>query len=368
MAIYRLLICLSVSCLLIGCGHTSKNTRDRYDAIVKPQSHNSKHVFSTIQAALNAAPQQSNKPFRIFIKAGNYYEKLLITKPNIYLVGEQADKTRIYYDSYAGKLTPKGIKTGTPGSAVLTIASNNIHIQHLTIENTFNYLANDALPNTSVKRKSDAQAVALFLDKNADKFKLSDSRLLGYQDTLFINDGRSWFNKVLIAGNVDFIFGKGNAVFTDSEIKTLARGKSNFPHGYIVAPSTQITNPYGFTFINCKLTRETSVPNNSVPLGRPWHPTTQFADGRYADPNAIGKAVFINTWMDEHIFVDGWYSMNGNAIDGKKIPFYPEDSRFFEYKSKGPGAQINYKRRQLTNAEVKNYSPEKILGDWIHQD
>lgn len=101
-----------------------------------------------------------------------------------------------------------------------------------------------------------------------------------------------------------------------------------------------------------------------MPLGRPWHPTTQFSDGRYADPNAIGKAVFIHSWMDAHITTDGWYAMGGTAKDGTKIPFLPEDARFFEYQNTGPGAKINTKRRQLTTAEAQHYSREKILGDW----
>lgn len=57
--------------------------------------------------------------------------------------------------------------------------------------------------------------------------------------------------------------------------------------------------------------------------------------------------------------------MNGTAKDGTKVPFYPEDARFFEYKSHGPGAQINHKRRQLSDKEVKEYSRENILGDWM---
>jgi pectinesterase len=78
----------------------------------------------------------------------------------------------------------------------------------------------------------------------------------------------------------------------------------------------------------------------------------------------MGKAVFINTWMDAHITRDGWYSMNGTAKDGTKIAFLPEDARFFEYNSRGPGAAANNSRRQLRNEEVKNYTHEKILGNW----
>lgn len=345
-----------------GCASQPKST---YDALVDSSAKPAANIFTSIQSALDAAPTNPPKPFKIYISAGNYYEKLTITKPNIQLLGAGAKTTRIYFDAYAGQPYTEGKTWGTPGSATVTIRATDIQLHQLTIENSFDFLSNDALANNDAKRVANTQAVALFLDVGSDRVLVRDTRLLGYQDTLFVNAGRSWFDKSFIAGNVDYIFGKGNALFTDSEIHTLGRGKPNNPHGYLVAPSTQIADEYGLTFIDCKLTRAESVPDNSVPLGRPWHPTTQFADGRYADPNAIGKAVFINSWMDSHITLDGWYSMNGTAKDGTKIPFLPEDARFFEFNSSGSGAVINQQRRQLTDEEAKNYTREKILGDWL---
>jgi pectinesterase len=355
------LVIVFTSLILFGCANQPAMN---YDALVDPAAKPGSNSFTSIQAALNAAPTASLTPYKIHIVAGDYYEKLNITKPNIQLLGESAKTTRIYYDVYAGKSYAEGKTWGTPGSATVTIHAADVQLHQLTIENTFDFLSNDALANDDAKRIANTQAVALFLDVGSDRILVRDSILLGYQDTLFVNAGRSWFDNSFIAGNVDFIFGKGNALFTDSEIHTLERGKPNDPHGYLVAPSTHIADAFGLTFIDCKLTRADLVPNNSVPLGRPWHPTTQFADGRYADPAAIGKAVFINTWMDSHITRDGWYSMNGTAKDGTKMPFLPEDARFFEFNSSGPGAAINNKRRQLSDQEAKNYTREKILGDW----
>jgi len=356
-----ILFFILLSFSITGCQHQKKLT---YDLTVNKNLASTNKTFKTIQAAINAVPDNAQKSYRIFIHPGQYYEKITITKPNIQLIGKNKDNTRLYYNAYAGQTYAAGKTWNTSGSATLTIQAENILIQEITIENTFDFLANDRLVSNDPKRTLYAQAVALFVDKGSNKTLVRNSRLLGYQDTLFVNSGRSWFDKTLIAGNVDFIFGNGNSLFTHSEIRTRARSKLYFPHGYLTAPSTQISEKYGLTFINCRLTRDHSVPDNSVPLGRPWHPTTQFADGLYADPDAIGKAVFIHSWMDSHIFVDGWYSMDGTAKDGTKTPFLPEDARFFEYKSKGPGAQINYKRRQLTNKEAKDYSRERILGDW----
>lgn len=366
----RFIIVTSVFLFCSGCASLQQQD---YDAVVGKNSStdtsSAKNNFSNIQAALDAAPSITNKPYRIYINPGDYFEKIIIAKPNIHLIGSDKNNTRIYYNAYAGQQSTdagatKGQIWGTPGSATLIIRAANIHLQQLTIENTFDFLSNDALANDDAKRIANTQAVALHLDNGSDQFLARDIILLGHQDTLYVNSGRSWFDKSVIAGNVDFIFGKGNALFTQSEIKTLGRGKTSQPHAFLVAPSTQISSEYGLTFIDCMLTRDQSVPDNSTPLGRPWHPTTQFSDGRYADPNAIGKAIFINTWMDSHITPDGWYSMSGTAKDGTKISFLPEDSRFFEFNSSGPGAGGSNKRRQLSDEEVKNYTREKILGDW----
>src|SRR5690606_23503702 len=92
---------------------------------------------------------------------------------------------------------------------------------------------------------------------------------------------------------------------------------------------------------------------------------TTFPDGRYADPDAIGKAVFIRTYMDAHISAQGWSSMGGTARDGtKRQIFTPEESRFFEYQSTGPGAAVNAKRPQLTDEQAVEYSLDKIFKDW----
>ncbi|WP_062062974.1 pectinesterase family protein [Cellvibrio sp. OA-2007] len=364
--LFRILCIVLYAFIISGC---ISQSGVHYDARVDPAAESTDKIFPNIQSALDAAPTNAIEPYRILIAAGNYYEKIIIAKPNIYLIGENKQNTRIYYDAYAGQQSTdtaasKGQIWGTPGSATVIVRAANVQLHQLTIENSFDFLTNDALANDDHQRIANSQAVALFLDNGSDRFLARDVRLLGYQDTLFVNAGRSWFDRSFIAGNVDFIFGKGNALFTESEIHTLGRGKPNYPHGYLVAPSTQIVDEYGLTFINCRLTRAESVPDNSVPLGRPWHPTTQFADGRYADSNAIGKAVFIGSWMDAHITRDGWYAMNGTAKDGTKVPFMPEDARFFEYQNTGPGAQVNVKRRQLTEVEVQAYTQEKILGDW----
>lgn len=355
-----------VSAIFWLCACTTISPGRTYHAqVISQESSNATaNTYSSIQAAIDAAPDGAAEPYRIYIAAGDYYEKLTITKPHIQLVGAGKDKTRVYFDAYAGQEYTAGKTWGTRGSATIIVQAEDVQFHHLTIENSFDFLATDRLDKNDPKKISGTQAVALHLREGSDRVLVRDVKLLGYQDTLFVDAGRAWFDNTSIAGNVDFIFGAGNALFTDSDVITRKRGQQHYPHGYITAPSTQISSPYGLTFINCRLLRETGVPDNSTALGRPWHPTKDFPDGRYADPDAIGKSVFINTMMDAHITQDGWYSMGGTAREGGRKQFLPEDARFFEYQSYGEGVKVNPARRQLDEHQVKSYIRKNVLGDW----
>nr|WP_231635682.1 pectinesterase family protein [Novosphingobium sp. ST904] len=215
-------------------------------------------------------------------------------------------------------------------------------VRDLTIENTYDYLANDRLPDGAESKIGNPQAAALLLDIESDRVRLDRVALLGYQDTLFANGGRALIRKSLIAGNVDFIFGNGQLLIEDSEIRTRTRAAPYTPgefQSFVAAPSTPLSQAHGIVFHRCRLTRETGVPDHAVALARPWHPTTRFADGRYADPQAVGQALFVDCFMDRHIHPDHWTEMNGTARDGTMTQvFRAQDSRFAELSSSGPGA------------------------------
>ena len=66
----------------------------------------------------------------------------------------------------------------------------------------------------------------------------------------------------------------------------------------VAAPSTPLAQAIGIVVYRSRLTREPGVPDGTVALGRPWHPTRNFPDGRYADPGAVGQASYIDCYMD----------------------------------------------------------------------
>lgn len=82
--------------------------------------------YSSVQAAINAAPTGRTTPYVIFIKKGKYIEKIKVPsdKPFIHLVGESVAGTIISWDSYSGKIE-NGAPIGTNTSATLTVNAND---------------------------------------------------------------------------------------------------------------------------------------------------------------------------------------------------------------------------------------------------
>lgn len=329
---------------LLSISPASAKTPSDYQ-VAKTCAAKTERCFTSIVAALDTAARDPGKGFvTIRIAPGDYREKPVITRDRIRLIGGGADKTRIVFGAVAQ--TAKAYHRagwGTAGSATLTIDAKDVRVSGLTIENDFDYLANDAIAYGNPERIGNPQAVALLLDIHSDHVLLDRVSLLGFQDTLFTNAGRSIIRKSLIAGNIDFIFGNGQLLIEDSEIRTRRRAAPYVAgdfQSFIAAPSTPLAQSHGIIFYRARLTREEGVPDGAVALARPWHPTTKFPDGRYADPKAIGQAIFIDCFMDRHIHPDHWTSMNGTARDGTATSvFRPQDSRFFESGSYGPGAQ-----------------------------
>ncbi len=318
--------------------------------------------FTSIQQAIDSAPK-NNQPFVIYIQNGTYQEKLHITRPNVYLIGEDRDKTIITATTANSMLDEKGQKFGTFGSRTVAVDATDFSARSLTIENGFDFPANQRKAKDDPTREKGTQAVALLVAHNGDRAQFKDINLRSYQDTLYLRAGRSYFDKSEISGTVDFIFGHGTALIENSDIVARYRDdvEAGNPLGHVTAPATDIKSAFGLVFKNCNLTKEANVPAASYSLGRPWHPTTNFADGRYADPNAIGHTAYIDCQMDDHIY--GWDKMSGKDIKGEKIWFHPQDSRFWEFASQGAGVQ-KAERPQLSKNEAAKYTTQNILSQW----
>ncbi|MCA1759191.1 MAG: hypothetical protein LC658_05430, partial [Bacteroidales bacterium] len=158
--------------------------------------------FTTVQAAINAAPSNSDRRTVIYIKRGLYNtEKLNVPgdKINITLVGESREETILSYHIYdcasgkcptedAAKWTGDNIRT----SATLTIQGDGFRVENMTIQNTAGPVGQ-------------AQAITV----QADKCVFINVGFYGYQDTMYFwsTGKRSYFEGCLVVGRTDYIYG-----------------------------------------------------------------------------------------------------------------------------------------------------------------
>jgi pectin methylesterase-like acyl-CoA thioesterase len=297
--------------------------------------------YTTVQAAVNAVPANNSSTFTINIKSGTYRGVVTIpsNKPNVSLVGlgSSASSVVIVEGHAAGLTKPDGSTYGTSGSATVFIAANNTTVSNLTMSNDFN----EAAYNLSAE-----QAVAV--NTYGDRVQFSGVRILGNQDTLLVNTpsttavSRLYVRNSYIEGDVDFIFGRGTAVFQGGEVRSLSRGSSS-NNGYVTAAATNNSNPYGFLFWGTHLT--SNAPAKTVYLGRPWHPG--------GDVNAIAQVLFRSCTLDVHIRDDPWTDMSGFSWRG---------ARFWEYGNSGSGATVNSNRPQMSSSTATQYVPTAYLA------
>ena len=279
--------------------------------------------YRSVQAAIDAVPDNSSSETVIYIKNGTYKECLTLpaSKTNVHFIGESVEGTILTYDNYASKDDGKGGHFGTSGSSSFFIYADGFTAENITFENASGPVG---------------QAVAVRV--TGDKATFINCKFLGCQDTLYTHgdNSREYYYKCYIEGTVDFIFGAATAVFEDCTLYA----KNG---GYYTAASTPPNKKFGYVFLNCKLTG--SAPENSFLLGRPWRPDAH--------------VVFLNCYLDKQVKAAGWF--NWGKASNEKTAYYAE------YMSKGPGANPSGRvswSKQLTKKEAKAYTLKNIFGDW----
>jgi pectin methylesterase-like acyl-CoA thioesterase len=300
--------------------------------------------YTSLQAAIDAAPTGRTTPFVIYIKNGIYKEKINIpsNKPFIHLVGESVAYTIITWDDYSGKVV-NGTTIGTSTSATITISAADCMAMNLTFENTTGYTGDGPQ--------------ALAINVSGDRCAFKSCRFIGGQDTVLANGNgkRQYFKHCYIDGNTDFIFGSAIAVFDSCVIYPRDRVDGS-AGGYVTAANTPQGQAYGYVFLNCRITKNRGVTNYT--LARPWQNATDNNDAN----RAHNKTVFVNAVMGSSIKPEGWSAWDAGT--NTSVITYAE------YKTRQwDGALFNISQRvpwskQLTDAEAAAYSLPSILGNW----
>ena len=287
---------------------------------------------SSIKEAL-AGVVDETAAITLVLEEGVYREKVVIDRRNVTLVGAGKTKTRITYDDAASTVRDD-IVLGTFASATLTVSADHFIAEHITIANDFDYPSHTYLVEKNPGKVKGLQAVAFRTTDAADHTVLRDCAFLGYQDTLLLDAGSHHLSSCLVEGNIDFIFGAGKALFESCTI--VSNGS-----GYVTAPSTK-GGALGFCFHHCTFTKREGVEVGSVYLGRPWHPG--------GDEHVHSFAMLYDCYLDEHIHPDGWTWMHAFPPGGGEVIFKAEDSRFYEFLSKGPGSDTRRLNISLSQA------------------
>lgn len=191
------------------------------------------------------------KPFDVVYLKKNYTynEKIIIDINNLTFIG---DNTNISYNlCHSDKRDGKIVGTSGSTTFLLTKNANNFMAKGISFINSHIRNVNDA--NQAVAFKSEASGIILL-----------NCKFISNQDTLYMDYGTN--NLIVdsyITGDVDFIFGSANVLFSNCIIE--ATSNDNL---YFTAPDTYICNRYGLVFYNSKF-----ISKKLAYLGRRWYPS-----------------------------------------------------------------------------------------------
>jgi pectinesterase/pectate lyase len=325
---------------IVKAGAGAQQGRQRHQGRVVTVATDDTGDFGSINGALGARFTR-NGPLTILVKPGTYREVVHVweeqTDVTIVGVGKSPADVVITYDIPAGGAKFYGGTFGSGGSPTFTTLGTDITVKNLTIENSYD--------------ESVTPSQALAVRTVGDRVIFDRTRFLGDQDTYKADTAnrdlvaRTYLHDCYVEGDVDFIYGRGTAVFDNCEIFSSTRGveAETGNNGYITAGSHSDFNPHGFLFWHSKFTSDGA--DHTVYLGRPWHSG--------GDPLAISQVVIRNSWLGSHIKVEGpWTDMSG---------FSWKDARLFEFRNFGPGAGVNENRPQLDPAHAGDYTVRTYL-------
>lgn len=310
-----------------------------FDAIVAADGSGD---YTSLQDAIDAAPDGRVVPWLIFVKNGNYKEHIDIPKAKsmLHIIGQDRDKAVILDDKLCGGDNALHVSVG----ATVVVNSNDCLFENITLENSYGH-----------EKQAGPQALAL--NTIGDRTIFNNVAMLSYQDTWITpstSNYRAYVRNSFIEGAVDFIYNSGN-IYIDNTTLYINR-KSG---GYIVAPSHAADVEWGYVFNNCTITAPGKPSDTDVWLGRPWH--------------NFPKTVFLNTRAEVTIPAAGWYETMGglpalwadwNTVDGNGNPVDLSQRRdTYYYIDSATGQKVYGKAKNyLTDEEAAEYTIKNVLS------
>lgn len=333
----------------------AKRTDSLYHAVVAADQTGD---YTSIQEAIDNAPQYCRAPYRVLVKNGDYNEVVLIPREKsfIHLIGQDKEKTRIHFKlnvQSAPKLDSKSYKTDTaawrfsvhnpqaavyrfPG-AVVSVNSDDFYAENISFINDWGF-----------EQRSGPQALALRIQ--ADRAAFNNCIFRSFQDTWMTStrkpNDRVYVYNCWVEGAVDYFYGGGNAYVEQSTLYNLRSGS------VIVAPSHTEETRWGYVFKHCTIDGNSAAADGKLKLGRPWHDRP--------------KAVFLYTRMNIQVSSEGWADMGGipeifaeyKSIDSTGKAIGPENRKtHFTNRNNETGIS----KAALTDSEAASYTYEKVI-------
>ncbi|XP_071715459.1 pectinesterase-like [Rutidosis leptorrhynchoides] len=290
--------------------------------------------FTTVSAAVAAAPNRSSTRYVIGIKAGVYRENVDVSsnKRNIMFLG-------------AGRMT-------TIITANRSVAGGDTTFNSATVIAVGpGFLARDITFQNSAGPSGD-QAVAIRVGSDESAFYRCG--MIAYQDTLYVHSNRQFYVNCYIAGTVDFIFGNAAAVLQDCDIN--ARRPNPNQRNMVTAQGR--TDPNQNTGIVIQKSRIGATSdllpvqaNFETYLGRPWR--------------NFSRTVVMQSTISDVINPAGWYPWSGD--------FALATLYYGEYQNTGAGANTSNRvtwpgYRVITRAtEAQQFTVGDFIdgGSWL---
>jgi len=311
-----------------------------YDAVVAQDGTGD---YSTVQAAINAAPEGRVKPWLIFIKEGTYNEHIDLpeTKPYLHFIGQDRDKVKITDNKLCGGDNALHVDVG----ATFVAKSANLYFEGISFINSYGVEKNDG-------------PQALALNTKNDRVVFNHCGMYSYQDTWITPSSsayRGYVKDCFIEGAVDFIYNSGDYFFDACTLNIVRKSG-----GYIVAPRHDSNAKWGYVFMNNTITAPGVPSETSVWLGRPWHD--------------YPKTVFINTKAEVTIPAAGWYETMGgipavfadyNTVDGDGNPVDLSQRRsyYYYYADAAKTQKVEgYAKNHLSDEEAATYTIKNVLS------
>lgn len=315
--------------------------------------------YETVQAAVDAAPENLKTPWLIFVKNGSYKECVVVpeTKPFIYLIGQDKEKTIIHHNLNVGGRPADDSKkedmeywqhsVHNPQSdvyqregSVVKVKAPDFYSENISYVNDW-----------GVNAQRGPQALAM--SSQADRIAFNNCIFRSFQDTWMTttkDTHRHYVKDCWIEGAVDYFYGGGDVL---AEYCTFYNVRSG---SIIVAPCHKNAK-WGYVFRNCIIDGNEAaadVKEWGVKLGRPWHNSP--------------KTVYIHTIMNIPISPEGWTNMgavptlfaeyDSQDADGNVLNL---EKRKTEYEGRGEDAPKGSCRAVITGEEADTYTYENII-------